>query len=441
MARLINSNPHPRVLLMFLTGAEDEAMEPVFATTRVIDSVARVDADEWDAVIARHGGNFTAAPTYELSTHLHVLAAVARVAGTATHPGDENGIEVGFSAGSRATELIVPPELDPALSRLVQDTLVPVCGQRHQQRVLGPSPAYFITVRELGFAPTDLVRPFLLTRRGEILAGEIRRPGGAIAWILPHDVDLTAEWAHAAMRRWREVDPARFPLGSEWRDDARWQTGGERDLHAQIASARETLFAATKRLEGEITVLDAQLRAAAAQADANERRLVTEAGAELVDAVRTALESIGFKVQDVDKDRPPGDRLEDLRVVDPDDGWTAIAEVRGYTGGARVNDLIRIGMRFATRFEKAEQTPPDRLWYIANDFREMPPGERPAILAANPVELETFGENGGLAISTVVLLELSLALAAGRIEPSAARRLLRDATGRFTLPPGLSADA
>jgi hypothetical protein len=153
----------------------------------------------------------------------------------------------------------------------------------------------------------------------------------------------------------------------------------------------------------------------------------------VAEVIATASE-LGFRVVDVDEEiSKEGDRREDLRIIDPDDAeWTALAEVRGYTKGAQLNDLLRLA-RFVSRYIRDESREPDAVWYVVNHFLGMNPSLRPAPLESNVAEVETFGEGGGLVIDTRDLFRLRMRVRRGETTPAEARALLRGARRRLEL--------
>lgn len=72
------------------------------------------------------------------------------------------------------------------------------------------------------------------------------------------------------------------------------------------------------------------------------RRLLADNDDTLVEAVTYALAMVGFTVADLDKELSENEpRMGDLSVSDGD--WIAMAEIKGYTKGAKSNDLIVVG--------------------------------------------------------------------------------------------------
>ena len=138
---------------------------------------------------------------------------------------------------------------------------------------------------------------------------------------------------------------------------------------------------------------------------------------------------LGFKVKVMDDVAVEGDLLEDLQVTDPDElGWIALAEVRGYKGGAQLHDLLRIG-RFVNRFLRATGDEPSRRWYIVNGFLDRDPSEREDPLRSDPSEVATFADDHGAVIDTRVLFKLGQDVAGNRRDRTSARAWLRQVVG------------
>ena len=126
---------------------------------------------------------------------------------------------------------------------------------------------------------------------------------------------------------------------------------------------------------------------------------------------------LGFDVMEMNQVYPPKDRREDLQVRDPDTpGWTALVGVRGYSTGARVNDLLRFA-RYRIRYVRDHDEDVSAVWYFVNQFNEDDPEIRPPVLASNEVELETFAADGGLVIDTADLFQMWRAVQDGSMTP------------------------
>ena len=192
---------------------------------------------------------------------------------------------------------------------------------------------------------------------------------------------------HAAAVRARAT--IRLDSSPVWR--GRWQTPEEREINAARIASEAEWANAQAEYQRNLSVLQVREAEATQRADEGERRLLTAQGEELVEEVTCALHELGFEVADVDENiSSPGDRIEDFRVIDPDDdGWIALVEVRGYTGGAQLNDLLRPN-RFVTRFTRVEGRERSAAWCVVNDFRERDATTRPRPLESNPQEVETL---------------------------------------------------
>ncbi|MFO0933087.1 MAG: hypothetical protein U1E39_10305 [Planctomycetota bacterium] len=327
-----------------------------------------------------------------------------------------------------AREFLVSSSIDPRVAALLESDAVPALksSQLHDGLHVGFK----------GSLPLmPVIRPMIRTASGYLLAGEFTRPTGALCWSLPSGIDL-AKWAQLATECWSELAPDRFPSNEDdWHADRRWQTAAEARAALALAARVAINDVARAALTAAEDALRADCAAATRAATCGARRLLTAQGDELKLAVGEALSSFGFRVIDYDTVAPQGDRLEDLRITDPTSaGWEAIAEVRGYVQGAKLNDLLRIP-RFASRYAVAQKREPSACWYVVNQFLDRDPASRDRALSSNPGEVETFATDyRGVLIDTVDLFRLLASVEAGDTPASEARRLLSEARGRFNFP-------
>jgi len=389
---------------------------------RVIQSLTEVAQNEWDVLVTRMGVG-DAAP--------HLFALVVEGADTSTRDcgwADVKGVgvsvSVNFSGLSVARELEVPADLPAALHTVVVDWLAPAAQAQTQHRLLQTFGARIYE---------RLIRPFLRTSGGNVLAGSFRRTKGrADCWCLPSYVTNLLPWATVALPEWRELAPDRFPQNDPWQSRAEWRTPGELALISERTQLENAQAAAEREFQDRLKGVDERLRALSAAADSNERALLTSKADILKNVVIKCLRHLGFVVEDMDPLRPQGDKLEDLQVRDPDyPDWIALAEVRGYARGAQLSDLMRM-QRFATRFQKDNLRLPDRLWYVVNHSILTDPSDRQSALASNPNEVQAFAESGGLVIDTVELFKLVGAVDGRLLTPADARSSVHGAAGRFT---------
>ena len=391
-------------------------LQRLFPTSRVIDNVHEVQPLEWDLLV-------THKDPVNIPDHLFVVAvaedATPRFGFAEKKLRTGLTVSVDYDGVSRASEFTIPGGLTHRIDQLVEQQLLPVA------RML----QWNLTLR-----PTFVLRPFLVTSDGGVLAGSFVRLGGkAECWCLPSYVDGPENWVAAALDVWHEQDAVRFPK-RDWLRANEWMTSTERLLGERLEaleSERGDLLAALAKEEQQIIVA---LQAARQEADATHRTLLTGQGNELVKAVSSALSACGFQIVDMDQIWPQNNRREDLRAtVKGDRGWTAIIEVRGYEKGAALNDLVRLHGRFRTMFLQETGRLPIRSWYVVNQFIRQPPRERPAALASQARELDAYAEDGVLVIDTVELLKLRGAVETGIITAEAARDLLKEQTGRLEL--------
>lgn len=328
-----------------------------------------------------------------------------------------------------AKELYVPELDDPPLEDLVKQTLLPLIEDREHK--FG-----------LSFDGDEAQRPdhfsaFLETTEPVALAGRFKRDRHmkVECWVLPDGVRQPLEWVRVAVRRWQSIAPERFERLPGWERAHPWLTAEEQRLEDELAAHDQKRHELLGQLDAERAGLEHNRMDARQAAEAGPRRLLTAKSTELVAAVSDALTELGFGVVDVDAKRGPGDKLHDLEVTDPAEaGWTALVEVKGYRGSARVNDLLRFG-RYRERFHDDHGRWPDACWYVVNQHAGRDPSERPEVLHANRDERATFAEDGGLAMDTAALFAVVRSVELGEVHRSEARQRLRATAGLFEWPP------
>jgi hypothetical protein len=408
------------------SGLPPETARALAPTVTTVGSVQQVEQVEWDALVALGDPG-------PADAHLCLLLIDPNDAGM---PAKGIGWTLKYTASTKAHEMFIPVDSDARIARLVEQDLVPSLQGRETNYYATwfPAPGFDL----IEDPAEDALDPFLLTRQGQVLAGRFVRPGGVSeTWFLPRGCNRIA-WARLALECWSERYPDRFPpRGADWESSEIWKTTEEVDAERRLADLREERARAIDAFDqGERAALEflGELRK---DKDLRERRLFMAQGRPLVDAVIDALSELGFDVSDMDKTAQPGDLLEDLRVLPGPDlaksAWAAVVEVRGYKGGAKIGDLMRL-QRFAQRYEAEQKRSPSACWYVVNQFIGADPAERPEVLAEQPEEVDYFTQQyAGALLDTAVLFRIVMAARAGRIARSEIAEKLMTTAGRVSL--------
>jgi hypothetical protein len=429
---IIGSKPSPRILAWGISpesklGVFINEIAPTVRFVQNVDDLRLVRQTEWDALILS-GDPPTEATGQGLQEHLKVIQfGGSSITGYATtNPSD--WIQIGIVLGSVATEFIIPEDIPSGIHRLVSAALLPWLQSRTANEMI-------IQKQSVGLGKVrDVITPFVMDADGRPLAGFIKLRSREWWW-LPEETPNKDMWVAAALSEWSKSDPEKFPPEPIWVKRPQWQTKKERDAASTLETLREERDRVLADLQRREQELARQYEDSRREADRRDRRLLTAQGDALVEEVHASLEEIGFKVQDMDVEQAPkGILLEDLRVEDPvDNDWIALAEVRGYAGGAKVSDFQRIG-RFVEHYIRTEGRAPSARWYIVNHNLNTDPSARPSVLAGGAEDVSIFESAGGLVIDTRILFTIRDQVRTGTLELEAARRSIRDAKGILRLP-------
>jgi hypothetical protein len=446
--RRVGVRPGPRILIVGFRSDDRlrQQLLEIGPTTQLISTISEVRQAEWDCLITDEP--FISVVPWPasvcLEAHLRVIYFVGRTDSEyidevlADVPLPNSSLRAAFNIIHTTTivnEFHRPADLgiDERISRLANETLLPQVRRERTKQVFkawsdddqmeGIPAADQNMVR---LAAAFIVSPFLKDADGQSLAGWYQRTPMSPVWLLPECTPDKPVWVKTALRVWHDQDLTRFPLIIDWSGEPEWQTPQERSLATRLAQTKVEHEQAIEVFQRQEIELAAELEAARDVANSSVRELLTSQGDRLVNRVALSLSALGFKVTRQDELATEGDKLEDLRVRDPDHpNWIALAEVRGYKGGAALNDLLRIE-RFVTRFVVETGATPSAAWYIVNHFADRDPGSRPRPLVSNPLEAKTFFDGGGLILNTVDLFRLLRQVEDGEISKEDAKSLIRE---------------
>ncbi|GAA4153793.1 hypothetical protein GCM10022286_00620 [Gryllotalpicola daejeonensis] len=428
--------PRPRVLAIGMSDDEIEVMRSASGSVVAVTSPFEAHPEEHDVLVIanaefhEHSGLF---PRRLVFAGKPVSPTKGRVFG---YVGSDSGARSSaVTQNSPARDLEVTADAGLlAIEALVRRSCMPSPGAIYKGLPASVNPARDakILLRERLDRPLTLAAIFESDGWGDTRDSAIWLPHTARAHL--------KDWLLFAFGMWRERNPEMFPVTADWMSADEWSAPDEiRARNALTAFDEEE-----ERRQAQAAEQRAELVAAmdsTADHGTAWRSLISETGEELVAAVKGALEYLGFTV--IDSDALPENKdkkQEDLRVID--DGWVALAEVKGYTGSAKSNDLHQV-TRAATTFALIEQRTPDALWYIPNTQREIDPSQRETALAGRDDDLASFAkEHDGCLIDTRDLFALRQRVATGECTAEEARALLKDTRGRFTaeLAPEVSAE-
>lgn len=440
----------PRAVLIPANATSAPVVRGVFPYERVVAvDLQEIHDEDWDVMITESGALSGCEQLLVVGFGLVDIDGVQQWSpSTPIDPGQENTAARNLKQAmlsnrisvtvnplpSPSNNLLVPDGLDPLVEHLVRTDLVP--GFKGGQPWLPLSAPVFGGLPMMGYRPDWYIEPLLSASNGAVLAARVRRsrvsrqgqhPGEV--WILPPWVTKHRDWVRAAWKVWAETYPGLIPPPPQWEDSEAWFTPDEMALHERITAVRAERESAIVRLDAEDALLRKSLAAVTQTALTGARRLLSADGDGLVEAVKAALEDLGFLVINMDDKTVKGKRVEDLRVTDAD--WSGIAEVKGHKRGAPAGDLIKI-TRFAALYEKETGRPPAAQWYIVNAFRFDEPDTRPVPLEASPEDVEVFGDGGGVVISTVDLFRVWRDVMTGVRNKVEVREAMRTSRGRFT---------
>jgi hypothetical protein len=436
----INESPRPRLLVYGLKDREAEIakiMELAPASKRC-ESLSEVRQQEWDILVTDHQmwmhhgslGAFNFVSEHMCVVFVTPAAPLAGQLAIEIRPDWSAAVGVrNYHVSQELKRILGLPE---RISALVHEQLEPLLKIRpaHQYFTADmQGPVSFPNAWEKA-----VIEPFITTGAGNVLAGRYKRSSTSEAWLLPGDTPDVASWVRAALAEWHSLAPDRFPGVPDWSEQPEWMTAEERDISAKIKGIQHQREVLLDALDAQEKDLRRELRDAQGRASQYQRALLTSQSDSLKDAVIWAFGEIGFQVTDADLDAVPDDHLEDLRIQDADaPEWIALAEVKGYTKGAKTEALTQL-MRFNVRYLQRTGKAASASWYVVNQFLNRDPSARQSALNGKDDDVAAFAAGGGLVIDSVTLFNLLRLVHDGKMEASRARELLRSTVGRLEIP-------
>ncbi|WP_307082883.1 hypothetical protein [Arthrobacter agilis] len=403
-------------------------------TVKVITDLGSVDQAEWDALILNSAyqkadmSNVFSISYSRVAEHLHIFKVLPeghyanhgvldRVSGLNSAeddvtltlrwkiPGQEISIQQGFCQELR-TSLTEAAESRDTQSGLIIDGELPV---------------------------GVVVDSFAIGPQGVILAGTITAPKRGEVWFVPSEVRTLGPWINAAFASWRRLEPKKFPGVPDWWASPEWYSAAESAIALRLVEENETFERAKAKFEAARVQLESELDKAREEAAAGSRQLLRGQDDALQDAVRDALEDLGFGVRDMDLEWEDKERREDFRITDPDDPqWLVLGDATGVSGNAKGGKLTVL-QGYVTKYvfeEKPDIIP--GMWYLLNREIDKDPNVRSTILRTD--EIEPFAAQQGLILDTTALYVLLRHAHDLPEDKPAIRQFLRMSIGLVALP-------
>jgi hypothetical protein len=424
-----NVLPRPRVLFEDVPDDLLNDLVRLVPTSKVVHHDEKVHESEYDILVtfAKNVG--------VRSKHLHVLSFGAS-------SGDSYWQESGRLAFHRshqtqANELTIPAPVPSSITSLLKSSVVPNIQEGlketwclHREGTYGKDDTGNLN---------DSCTPLMHVGAEKYVYAFLRSRGekdstSPLMLVLPYETQQHLEWQRLFLDLVGQADPVVVPPEVEWKTSERWAPPEVSKIVKDLESLRDEYEKTVAELEARKQALTAQLGEAARRADAGPAKLLTADGDDLTAAVLTALQDLGFGVRDMDDhhDKKTGAKLEDLRVVDPSKpDWLCLAEVKGYTKGAKVNDVPQITGRPSVAYTKETGEEPSAVWHIVNAWRRIAPVAR-VIAIPNDDDLRPLTDAGGALIDTRDLFEAWRDVQAGKAEAQTVRASLQAAMTRWT---------
>lgn len=414
-----------------------DLLGPLVPEYKVAHSPHDAHDSDFDAIVS-----FNPEPTHH-DESLPILSFGARMIYLRRYhsagPSGNYTIHLETGPSSDVVNLLDPDDDDPKLSELVRETIYPVIKDSREVWNL-----------DYGRYPDRFTRPLVSRGREKRLHALITARGtrdgnidAGLLLALPKETKRPDRWLKKFQSILHSVHPETFPLIDDWTtDDPRWLPLEAETLLERKRQSEAELKETVEQLEAEIQETKQQLdKILVGNHDTGVQRLLTAQGDDLTAAVKEALETLGYAVQDMDAPKLPGEpRLEDLRITLPArKDWAVLAEVKGYKNDAKVNDLQQLPGRPLRKYVEETGRPPSSLWHIVNTrIEENPSARKRTHRHFNKEDTALIADHEGLILETRDLFEAAKAVDRGDHTPEEIRSAVEASELYWTVENGLA---
>lgn len=438
--RGVSEAPHPRVLFEDVPDDVFSELAPLVGTAKQIESNDRIHSSDWDLLVTF---SWDAGAR---ESNLHVLSFGARHLDMAYRGNRGSALQKANTTCARGGD--VAHGVAPALASLVRRTIVDKIDSDDKTTWLvswgDPS---FIGYNADRTDNLDGACEPLVHVGQERFVYALHRPrdprqgNSALCWALPAETSGHREWLLYVLDELRAYDPVRFPSDPSWQAREAWAPPALGAAMRRRCELEEEWVAAQAMFEERRRGLDAEVESQARAAVTGAWRLLTAQGDDLITAVAEALTDLGFDVREMDDhhDAKTGAKLEDLRVTDSDgSAWECLVEVKGYTKGAKVNDVQQITGRPSVHYAADKGHAPSSVWHVVNTFLGTDPSIRPQAIPSD-LDLNPLTTAGGTLIDSRDLFLAWRDVATRTVSAADVRRSLRRAVTRWQRPSAVPA--
>lgn len=413
-----NSQPRPRVLIEAFTPVLAQELASLVPTAHIVEEGEEVHEAEYDLLVT------CASNAGRRSDHMHVLSFGALYLDTWRRASGAGGFVLPERSNrTLASEVHIPPSVDTEARALLEQTVIANIppGEKFTWTRLGPRES--TALLELGKERY----PYAL------LWSRTPEEGSSISLVLPPETADHRAWLVWFLRLLNTTDEGTFPGDPDWTLSPAWSTAQTLTTYDELTKLHEERSQLLAELELKERAAVSKLEDDRAADKVGYQRLLTADGDELETAVQDVLTKFGFTVQNMDghHDQVTKAKLEDLRVGDPEDpDWVALVEIKGYTKGAKTNDVNQILGRPMRSYILETGREPSKVWHIVNHERTVDPSTRKDAIPGD-LDLEALTEASGALIETRQLFLALRDVQSGKLGATDVKVSLKNALTRW----------